>query len=156
LIIDSILNVFLSIILQKLTDSEGDVDNLSRAFIDNKNHFQQYYVSYAFSLRQLLHHHLIDYLNRPIDRLAQYKYFLQEQIKYTVRSKQNISQLQEAYFLFCDLFKMIETKSILNNVQGIPSNFLNTFNFDLIYRFVSIDFIITLISASIDNENKSY
>jgi hypothetical protein len=76
-----------------------------------------------------------DYLNRPLDRIVQYRNFLQEQIKYTVRAKQNSSQLQEAYLMFCDIFKTIETKHLINSIQNLPFEIGN--KLDKLDRFVS-------------------
>jgi hypothetical protein len=49
----------------------------------------------------------------------------QEQIKYTVRARQNSSMLQEAYFMFCDIFKIIETRQLVNSIQNLPLELLS-------------------------------
>jgi hypothetical protein len=79
-------------------------------------------------------HWITDYLNKPLDRIVQYRYFLQEQIKYTVRAKQNSALLQEAYFMFCDLFKTIETRQLINSIHNLPFELLN--KLEKINRFV--------------------
>ena len=79
---------------------------------------------------------ITDYLNKPLERIVQYRYFLQEQIKYTVRAKQNSTLLQEAYFMFCDLFKTIETRQLVNSIQNLPFELLD--KLEKISRFVSV------------------
>ncbi|RMZ96627.1 hypothetical protein BpHYR1_009172, partial [Brachionus plicatilis] len=48
------------------------------------------------------------------------KHSLREQIKYTVRAKQSSLQLQEAYFVFCDIFKKIETRQLIDSIHNLP------------------------------------
>jgi hypothetical protein len=74
-----------------------------------------------------------------LDRIVQYRYFLQEQIKYTVRAKQNSNLLQEAYFMLCDLFKTIETRQLVNSIQNLPFELLN--KLEKINRFVRFCFL---------------
>jgi Txe/YoeB family toxin of Txe-Axe toxin-antitoxin module len=56
-----------------------------------------------------------------------------------VRAKQNSLHLQEAYFMFCDIFKMIETKYLVNSIQNLPFELLN--KLEKLNRFVSEIFI---------------
>lgn len=59
---------------------------------------------------------------------------LKEQIKYTVRAKQNSLLLQEAYLMFCDIFKTIETRQLVNSIQNLPIELLA--KLEKINRFV--------------------
>lgn len=52
-----------------------------------------------------------------------------------MRAKQNSAQLQEAYFMFSDLFKMIETKHLVSSIQNLPIHLINSL--EKLYRFVS-------------------
>ncbi|RNA17973.1 muscle M-line assembly unc-89-like, partial [Brachionus plicatilis] len=128
--------------LTQLLETDGDSERLSKVFVKNRSNFELY-IPYAlnrqYSESTLNSYEIIrkffddinltnknteywisDYLNRPLDRLAQYRQFLQEQIKYTVRAKQSSLQLQEAYFVFCDIFKKIETRQLIDSIQNLP------------------------------------
>lgn len=89
-----------------------------------------------------------DYLNKPLDRIVQYRQFIQEQIKYTVRAKQNSSMLQEAYFMFCDIFKIIETRQLVNSIQNLPLELAT--RFEKLNRFVSFFLLESLLKAELE------
>ena len=147
-------------------ESDGEVDVLSKAFLKNRNNFELYVpysVNRQFSESTLNSHEAIrkffdeinlrgnkiddwvsDYLNKPLDRIVQYRQFIQEQIKYTVRAKQNSSMLQEAYFMFCDIFKIIETRQLVNSIQNLPLELAS--RFEKLNRFVSyLKYVIDLL-----------
>ncbi|CAF0740265.1 unnamed protein product [Brachionus calyciflorus] len=128
--------------LTQLLESDGEIDRLSKVFLKNRSNFELYLpytLNRQYSESTLNSYEIIrnffdninlrvnnteywisDYLNRPLDRLVQYRQFLQEQIKYTVRAKQNSLHLQEAYFMFCDIFKTIETRQLVDSIQNLP------------------------------------
>lgn len=66
-----------------------------------------------------------------------------EQIRYTVRAKQNSLQLQEAYFMLCDIFKIIETRQLVNSIQNLPFELMA--KLEKLHRFVRIGSLSWLI-----------